>query len=72
VECGKGILVNCVRCYNAGENMKFKEKANSVDWQLISADLFTKNAYGSLFEKHIRKYVGFDGYVGHELAGVVD
>jgi hypothetical protein len=42
MDCGKGIPVNCVRGYNAGENMKFKEKANSVDWQLINTDLFTK------------------------------
>jgi hypothetical protein len=31
-----------------------------------SADLFTKNLFGPLFEKHIRTYVGFDDYMEHE------
>jgi hypothetical protein len=31
-----------------------------------SADLFTKNLYGPLFEKHIRTYVGIDMYMERE------
>jgi hypothetical protein len=36
-----------------------------------SADVFTKNLSGPLFEKHIRTYVGFDQHMQHELAGTV-
>jgi hypothetical protein len=36
-----------------------------------SADAFTKNLSGPLFEKHIRTYVGFDPHMQHELAGTV-
>jgi hypothetical protein len=31
---GNGMPVKYVRCDNAGENTKFKERANSVEWQL--------------------------------------
>jgi hypothetical protein len=36
-----------------------------------SADVFTKNLAGPLFEKHIRTYVGLDSHMQHALAGTM-
>jgi hypothetical protein len=41
---GNGMPVNYVRCDNAGENIKFKERANSVAWQLNINFEFTPRA----------------------------
>jgi hypothetical protein len=37
-----------------------------------STDMFTKNLYGPLFEKHARTYVGWDIYMQHEKPGEGD